>query len=113
MPRTILTPISAPGPFDLSGAAMTLAAGDAVNGNRFVATGREILIAQNSGASPATVTVQSKAVDNREGDATVAIAAGAYRIFQVFPTKGWMQSDGYIWVDVTDAAIKLAVVKLP
>lgn len=113
MARTILTPITAPEAYDLAGAALTFTDGDLANGNRFLATGRELLLVYNSGASPYTVTVQSKAVNNREGDAAATLAAGAYRIFQMFPTEGWKQDDGYVWVDVQNAALKLAVLKLP
>ena len=114
MPRTALTVQNAPAAFGAAGTTLTFAAGDVANGNSFVSTGREILIARNDDASPKTVTVQSIACSHgRETDAVKQIAAGAYAIFQMFPTDGFQQSDGKVWIDVDDADLKLAVVKYP
>jgi hypothetical protein len=114
MARTTLNPAAAPGPFGALAALLALATCDAVNGNQFKSTGREVLLAYNPASSPpAVVTVQSRALNGRTGSAVATIAAGAYAVFQMFPTDGWMQSDGYIYVDSSDAAVKLAVVKLP
>lgn len=114
MARTTLTPITAPGPFAALASVLALTTCDAANGNQFKATGREMLLAYNPAGSPsAVVTVTSRALSGRTGNAVATIAAGAYALFQMFPTDGWMQSDGYIYVDSSDAAVKLAVVKLP
>jgi hypothetical protein len=114
MPRTILSPTTVPGPFSALGALLALTTCDTVNGNRFLSTGREVLLAYNPASSPsAVVTVTSRALNGRTGSAVATIAAGAYAIFQMFPTDGWMQADGYVYVDSSDAAVKLAVVKLP
>lgn len=112
-PVTIIAPFAAVG----AGAAdFTFAAGS-VSTDTFACTGRQILIAYNSGASPYTITISS--VDDEKGrseDVTAySMAAGDYAVFGVGLTNspGWKQSDGTIIVDVENAAVKWAVLTLP
>lgn len=121
MARTAITVQTAKGPFEAitaGGADFTLAAGDVANGNDFVCTGKELLIAQNSdGATAYYVTITSVADEkNRSGDITqYSLAAGDFAIFTVGFTnsKGWKQTTGKIHVDVENAAVLLAVIKIP
>jgi hypothetical protein len=90
-------------------------AADATNFNSFVSTGRELLLIQNSGASPYTVTVHS-VVDsrNRTGDITAySLAAGTFAVLGPFFIPGWLESDGTVWVDASNAAILFAVISPP
>lgn len=115
MSRTALTPQALPGGYSLSPLTLSLAAADNVNGNSFPATGREVLIAKNDDVVARTVTVESTAdpVEGRTGDCVRTLAAGEIAVFPLFPTRGWAQADGSIYLDSTSALLKLAVVRLP
>lgn len=117
MARTTLTVQDAPGGYDADGAALTFAAGDATNGNDYVATGRELLIARNTdGATAYSVTVKSvadAALGNRTGDLTFSIPANGFRMFGPIPTVGFLQGNGRVNIDVQNAAVQLAVIRLP
>ena len=116
MARTTVTKTTAPGLYGTTGADVTLAAGDAVNGNQFVSTGKELIIAHNTdGAAAHTVTVQSTDDPKyaRQGDAALSVGASEYAVMGPFPPHGWAQSDGYVYVDVDDAQVELGVITLP
>lgn len=108
------------GPFEAitaGGADFTFTAGD-TGGDTFVCTGREILIVYNSGASPYTCTIAS--VDDEKGrseDITAySLAAGDFAVFGIGLTnsQGWKNtSTGLVSLDVENAAVKWAVLKLP
>lgn len=113
MTRTILTPMTAPSPYAILPQLLTFTAWDSGNGNRFKSTGKEQVVINNSHATLArTVTIISVADPfARSGDITAfSMAALTYYITQVFPTTGWMQSDGYIWIDGSTVDVKFAVV---
>ena len=120
MARTALTPQtlinSYPSiPLTADSADYTYTAGDAVNGNSFPHTGKEIILARNVGASPATITIDS--VDdpyNRQGDISAySIGASEFAAFPPFPVQGWRQSDGKMYIDVSSTDIELAILRLP
>lgn len=120
MPTTALTVQTAKTPFasiSANGADITLTAADAVNGNHFACSGKEILIVQNSHAADAhTVTITS-VVDEKGRTGTItnySLAAGEIALFTMGRTleQGWMQTDGTILVSGSNAAIKLAAVKV-
>jgi len=121
MTATAITVQSVKAPFaaiTAGSADFTLAAGDAVNGNSFVCTGKELLIVNNSdGALPYYVTISS--VDDEKGrseDITqYSLAAGDYAVFGVGLTnsKGWKQTSGVINIAVENAAVLVAVLRLP
>lgn len=116
MARTILTPTLVPADYATAGVAVTFTAWDATNGNRFKATGREILLAKNTHASAAqTVTVTSQNDPfGRSGNITAdSIAAGALHVYQLFPLSGWADSSGYISVDSSTTDIQFAVLRIP
>ena len=111
---TTLTKTNAPGNWASAGVAVTMAAADAVNGNRFVPSGKDLLIAHNTGAVERHVTVTS-ALDEMKRLGTItneAIAAGAIHIYGPLPADGWVQG-GYILCSADDAEVKLGVVALP
>ena len=111
---TALTKTALPGYYSQTGVALTMAAGD-VTGNTIVATRKQLIIARNSGAGERTITIASVAdpITGRIGDVTTqAIAAGAYRIFQV-GVAGWAStSTGLITVTPSHAEVILGVVDL-
>ncbi len=114
MTRTLLTPVSLPGGYALVPATLPFVSGDVANGNAFAHTGQEILIAQNTDVAAKTITVTSKAdpTYGRTGHISAySIPAGEFRVFQKFPIKGWRQTDNRIYVDVSHANVKLAVIK--
>ncbi len=114
MARTALAVVAAPGTWSNAGAALALAAGDAVNGNEVVHSGPLLIVAFNSGAAPYNVTVHSVPDRyGRSGDIVQAVNAGAYAVLGPFLPPGWMQPDGKLNIDVSNAAIELAAVKLP
>jgi len=119
MPRTTLTKTTAKGPFPTlpvtaEGLDATFTAADVGNKNQFLPSGDDLIIAWNTdGANPYTFTMTS-AVDtgNRTGDiATYSLAAGDHGVFRV-KTMGWVQADGYVYLEGSNAAVKFAIVAL-
>lgn len=119
MARTALTKKTALGPYGsyTAGAAtLSMQAADVANKNSFVCGPNDIVIAQNSGASPYTVTITSVAdpITGRTGDITTySLAAGDIAVFGPFRAPGWMQSDGSIYLEASNAAVKFAPVTIP
>ena len=108
------------GPFDAitaGGITFTWTAGN-TGGDTFTVTGREILLAWNSGASPRTFTITSVADEKgRTGDITAyAIATGEFAYFPgglLAGSAGWKNSQGVITITPSHAEVKWAVLKLP
>ena len=113
MARTALAPVSAPGTWSNAGAPVALAAGDAVNGNQVTHSGPILLLVFNSGAAPYDVTVHSVPDQyGRSGDIVQSVNAGAYQVLGPFNPTGWMQPNGQLNIDVSNAALELAAIKL-
>jgi hypothetical protein len=119
MPRTALTKKTALGPYGNYTAGtvtLSLQAADVSNKNSFVCGPNDIVIAQNSGASPYTVTITSAAdpLTGRSGDITTySLAAGEIAVFGPFKAPGWMQTDGSIYLEASNAAVKFSPVTIP
>lgn len=120
MARTEITIQEMKGPFaDITAnlVDITFAAMDNTNGNKFVCTGREVIIFQNTDAGSQTVTIPSVADEkNRSQDITTySLGAGEFAAFGVGLTnsKGWKQTSGEINLDCSSANIKVAVLRLP
>lgn len=119
MPRIDLTPQVAEGPYPGTVAAddldITFTAGDAVNGNAFAFTGRELILVRNTGAGAATFTFDSVPDSfGREGDiAAYSLGAGEFAAFAATKLPGWRQSDGKFHLDVSSADIAFAILRLP
>jgi hypothetical protein len=121
MAETAITIQSVTAPFaavTAGSADFTFAAGDVANGNSFVCTGKEVLLAYNSdGANPYYVTISS--VDDEKGrseDITqYSLAAGDYAVFGVGLTnsKGWKDTGGLINIAVENVAVQVAVLRIP
>jgi len=94
---------------------ITETAADAVNGNSFPCTGKEILIARNSTGGALTFTVTS-VVDglNRTGNITTySVGANLVSAFGPIELAGWRQADGHIYVDGSAAGVLFTVLRIP
>jgi len=119
MPRTLLTAQVPLGPYPGTVSAddldFTWAAADLANGNDFAFTGRELILARNDDAAPQTITLTSVA-DSKKRMGTITAysrAAGEYGMFWAGSLEGWVQSGNKFFIDVSDASIFLAIIKLP
>ena len=120
MPRTVVVKTTALGPYgtySANAADLTMAAAAApATGNMFVASGRDLVVAQNTTGGALTVTITSTACPqyNRTGDITAySIGANEYAVFGPFPREGWVQTDGYIYLEASAVGVKFGVVALP
>lgn len=116
MARQTLTKTSSPGPNPTAGVAVTMTAADTVNKEQFALTGREVLIIHNTGASAYTYTITSVAdpTYSRTGHITAqSIAAGAIHTIGPLGLDGWRQTDGYLYLEASNAAVKYGVITLP
>jgi hypothetical protein len=89
-----------------------VAAAVTTDGLDFSATGREIVLFQNSGASPYTFTVVS-APDalGRTGDITAySLAAGEIAALTP-PPLGWAGGNGRILITVSNLAVKVGIIR--
>jgi hypothetical protein len=115
MSRTLVTPTLSTGAYPAAGNTLAKTAGDTVNHLFFPASGRDLVIVENTDSAPHTATINSTADDKgRLGDITAeTIAAGATHIFGPLAKAYWAQPDGTIHLDVSDATVKVSVVQLP
>lgn len=119
MPRTTLNRTTPLGPYPtLQPSADALdgvwTAADVTNKNQFVLDGPVLLQFWNSGASPYTVTLTSTTDgQNRTGDVTAySLAAGDIGVFKIDQVIGWRQTDGYMYLEASNAAVKFNVTRL-
>lgn len=94
--------------------AVALAAMDAVNGNSFVATGAEILVFQNTDASPHTITITSVADQEGRTDTSLtnySIAANGFAVIQMSLLTGWLQSGQLVFLATSSNLVKIAVLR--
>lgn len=119
MPRTTINATPVKGPFvalqptaDSLDAVYTAA--DTVNFNQVVAAGTQVLVAVNIGASPYTVTITSAPGSNlRTGDITAySIGAGEMMAFVISGQPGWVQADGFVYFQGSNASVKFAILQL-
>jgi hypothetical protein len=94
-----------------AGVAVTMEAADIVNYNDFSPTGREVLIAHNTGVGANTVSVDSVSVHGRSGNiAAESIAADAIRVYGPFNT-GWKQSDDKIHFEADSIEVEFGIIR--
>ncbi len=104
---------SAASPITAGSLTVTLTACDAVNGNSFTATGREVLIVDNTGGSTYTFTATSVADPFNRLDTSLtnySLTAGTIAAVQMKNLTGWQQS-GLIQLTCSNAAVKYAVLQ--
>lgn len=118
MARTTLTAKTALGgktnAYTANAADLTMTGADVANMNDVVASGKDLIIAHNTGASPYTVTITSIADPfGRTGDITTySMDAGEYAIFGPFGSDGWLQADGRLYFQASNVAVKFGIVRL-
>lgn len=119
MARTTITAQTPKGPYvtlqpSATSLDLTMTAADITNKNQTLLNGSLLLIAQNSGASPYTITLTSVADSRlRTGDITTySLAAGVISCYYINNTEGWLQADGYLYFEASNASVKFAVIKL-
>lgn len=118
MPRTTLNKTTPVGGFPtLQPAADSLdvvfTAADISNLNQFRLETGDIVLAWNSGASPYTVTLTSVVDEkNRTGDVTAySLAAADVMVFGPLQQKGWRQTDGFMYLQASNALVKFAILR--
>lgn len=95
---------------------ITMAATVVADKTQFVASGKDMVIIQNTGASPHTFTITSVAagLNKRTGDITsYSLGAGELASFGPVEREGWMQSDGNVYLEADHIEIKFGVITLP
>jgi hypothetical protein len=119
MPETALTVQTAKGPYPGTVAAndldITWTAGDAVNGNSFISTGRELLLVRNDDAGAQTLTLKSVAdTFARTADISAySVGIGEYAAFWVGDRQGWTTGGGLVLINpVASANLFFAVLRL-
>lgn len=117
MARTSLTPkaaLGAYGSYAADAADLPMTAADVANMNQFTASGRDLVVAHNTGGSAYTVTITSSPDPyGRSRDiATYSLGAGEYAVFGPFELTGWVQTDGKVYLQASNAAVKFGVVAL-
>jgi hypothetical protein len=114
MSQTLIAAVTAPGNYPSAGVVAAFAAADVPNGNAFVSTGRELVIAFNSDSSSHNVTITSQPDDKgRLGTIVEAIAAGAYRIYGPLAKTAWANSSGNTLISADSALVKFAILQMP
>jgi len=97
-------------------ADLPMTAANATDKQEVVMTGKDLIVAHNTGAGARTVTITSVADgrNKRTGDITsYSIGAGEYAVFGPFEKAGWMQSNGKLYFEAEHAEVKFGVVALP
>lgn len=120
MARTALTKTTPKGsypslPIGAGTADVVMTAADVANKNQFPAGGNDLVIAQNTGGSAYTVTITS-VVDafGRTGDiAAYSLDAGDVVVLGPLKREGWVQTDGNIYLEASNAAVKFGIITLP
>lgn len=98
----------------LDGVLLTETAADTTNKEQVLWTGKEIIVAHNTGGSAYTVTITSAADKNgRTLDITAdSLAAGVIAFYGPFPADGWRQSTGMLFFEASNVAVKFGVIGL-
>lgn len=119
MARTTLTKTTVPTPYADAGVVVTMTAADTSNQNRVTLTGKEIVIAHNTGASTRTVTFTSVADRfGRTNDISAEnILAGEIKVYGPgLAIEGWNSVDAavtYLYLEANHAEVKFGVLVIP
>jgi hypothetical protein len=94
--------------------AMAVTAMDASNGNSFVATGKEVLVIQNTDSAPHTVTITSAPDQLGRTDAALtsySIPANSSAAIEMTQLVGWIQTGQVVNMTTTSALVKISVLR--
>lgn len=115
--RTTLTKSSLPGPYNYTGVTVTFAAADVANKNRFVLTGKEVVLAWNTAAvasGTVTITATADPYGRTQSITGITLDAGEMFVFGPFTNRqGWLQTDGYLYLEASAVEVKFAVLVIP
>lgn len=96
--------------YNTAGVLVTETSADTTNKERVRLTGREILIARNSGGSSRTVTINAVPYLGRDGDIVAeTLTAGQIKRFGPFDPKQWRTAEGYLEFEASHADVKWSV----
>lgn len=93
---------------------LTFTASDTSNGNAFTSTGKEILIIQNTDASPHTFTVTSVGDALGRSDTSLtnySVAANSFSMLYCSTIAGWKENTGQIFLTSSSNLLKFAVIQ--
>lgn len=114
MAETALTPVAALGQWSQTGVAVTMAAVDNTNGNKFLSKTDQIVLVQNTSGGALTygMTSQPLGVSARIGNVSQSLAAGEIRAFRV-TSEGWTDANGYTLIPTgLNASLKVGIINL-
>lgn len=112
--HTALQALGAYGAYSANAADLTMTAASVANKEQVVFTGKEVIVAHNTAVGAQTITISSVADPyNRTGDiATYSLGAGEYAAFHMNNLAGWLQSDGKLYFEASDAGVLFGVLRL-
>ena len=93
---------------------VAMTAADITNLNQILLDGPILLLAQNTDSVDRTVTITSAPdPQKRSGDITTYnLSADEILALKIDQTAGWVQSDGYLYLQASNAAVKLGAIRL-
>lgn len=119
MARTTLTRTTPLGPYPTLPVAanaldLVMTAADVANNNQILLDGPMIVVAQNTDAVDRTITLTSSTdQQNRTGDiAAYTLSADEIAAFKIDQVAGWKQSDGYLYLQASNALVKIGAIRL-
>jgi hypothetical protein len=118
MSQTVLTPIQLKQDnYSVVAGDLTVTpvALDATNGNSFTATGREVLVIQNTDASAHTFAITSVTDALGRSDSSMSaysVAANGFAAIQMNTLAGWIQPTGVVNLTTSSALLKILVLRL-
>lgn len=96
-------------PGDLS---VSFTAGDPVNGDSFLITGNEILLVQNTDSVAHNYTaLGTEDHIGRTGNLVYTVPAGSLSAVEFTVLEGWVQPDGFVYLNPSDTHIRFAVLR--
>lgn len=119
MGRTTLTRTSPVGPYptlpvSANALDLVMTGADITNNNQILLDGPMIVIAQNTDTVDRTITLTSSAdPQKRTGDISAyTLSADEIAAFKIDQIAGWAQTDGYLYLQANNAAVKLGAIRL-
>lgn len=117
MARTVIAPEIVPSGTPITAEVIAWTNADVANGNSFAHTGREILLVWNSDAAVArNFTLQSVAIGGRQDpihNIAQSIPLGEYRMYNLRGEGLKQPSDGAVWINGDNAALRFVVLRTP
>lgn len=98
--------------YSAGAADVPMAAADAVNGNKVIGSGYDLILVHNTAGSAQTVTINSvpDPVTNRPGPITdYSVGAGEYAVFGPFGLRGWATEDNERVYEVTASSAEVYI----